>query len=112
MPVDITVQQSKLDLLRMPKLEAMDMYSQNMWAHVEENPSKRRCIEQDTKLHHMIGKVSPGSENISHCEQETKDTKVTQKKRGIYEDALLWVEDPTSASNNTASSVQPGGWQA
>lgn len=90
MPVDISVQQNKLDLLRMPKLEAMDMYSQNMWAHVEENPSKRRCIEQDTKLHHMIGKVSPGSENISHCDQETKDTKVTQKKRGIF---------PKSATN-------------
>ena len=36
------------------------------------------------------GKVSPGSENISHCEQDTKDTKVTQKKRGIF---------PKSATN-------------
>ena len=34
--------------------------------------------------------MSPGSENISHCDQETKDTKVTQKKRGIF---------PKSATN-------------
>jgi len=63
------------------------MYPQNMWSTHEENPSKRRCLE-DTKLHHMMGKVSPGSDN--QCNEDVKDTKVTQKKRGIF---------PKSATN-------------
>ena len=37
----------------------------------------------------ILGKVSPGSDVIA-CEQDTKDTKVTQKKRGIF---------PKSATN-------------
>ena len=43
------------DVISVQLKSPLSQYSQNMWAHVEENPSKRRCIEQDTKLHHMIG---------------------------------------------------------